>query len=71
MKKLFIVAVMLLLTSPCFADRIADLKAQQESLLKEVQAGQQYIQSKQVEALKIQGAIEELERAKTQPEVKE
>jgi peptidoglycan hydrolase CwlO-like protein len=61
----FIVAIVVMMSANlCFAEvsRIDELKVEQEKVLKEIQAGQQYIQNKQVEALKIQGAIEELQR---------
>lgn len=57
----------------CFAEvsRIDELKSELAGIVKEIQAGQQYIQNKQVEALKIQGAIEELSRPvlKASPEI--
>ena len=64
MKKLIIVVLALMVCSIAYADRIEDLKAEQTKVLKEIQAGQQYIQNKQIEALKIQGALEELQRPK-------
>ena len=64
MKKYLVVVMVLMMSGVCLADnslRIAELKAEQQKISQEIQSGQQYIQNKQIELLKTQGAIEILQ----------
>jgi hypothetical protein len=63
-KVMVVVVALMLLASVSFANeaRIAELKAEQQKIANEIQSGQQYIQNKQIELLKNQGAIDELSR---------
>ena len=64
MKKYIVVVMVFMLSGVCFADnsaRIEVLKSEQQKIQQEIQSGQQYIQNKQIELLKAQGAIEILQ----------
>jgi len=61
MKYIFVAIMILAFSGACFADnslRIEELKKEQQKISQEIQSGQQYIQNKQIELLKTQGAIE-------------
>ena len=69
MKKVFLVLLILTFCSVALADnsaRIADLQAQGQKIMQDIQQAQQFLQAKQAEVLKIQGAIEELSRVVTE-----
>jgi hypothetical protein len=63
MKKLVVVMVLLFIPVLCFADRVKDLSDQQAKAMQDIQQAQQYIEQKKIEVYKLQGAIEELQRA--------
>ena len=64
MKRLaLVIAMVAMMASVCFADnsvRIAELEKDLQRVVQEIQSAEQYKQNKQVEGLKIEGALEEL-----------
>jgi len=71
LKKLILILVCLIWVCPLYANnktRIEDLQKQLQEITRQITQAQQFIQQKQIEGVKVQGAIEELQRQDKQEE---